>query len=87
MAGRFERDGPAGLPRRLIGVVADITTGRSPRSASRCLIRELHHRVKKTRWRRLQAIVGSTARTASSIDSFYGPSSAASCRSPTPIRC
>ncbi|TGD97035.1 PAS domain S-box protein [Methylobacterium nonmethylotrophicum] len=70
MAGRFERDGPAGLPRRLIGVVADITGRRLAEERQSLLIRELHHRVKNT-LATVQAIVGSTARTASSIDSFY----------------
>ncbi|OAS22468.1 sensor histidine kinase [Methylobacterium platani] len=70
MAGRFERDGPAGLPQRLIGVVADITDRRLAEERQSLLIRELHHRVKNT-LATVQAIVGSTARTASSIDSFY----------------
>ncbi len=70
MAGRFERDGPAGLPRRLIGVVADITDRTLAAERQSLLIRELHHRVKNT-LATVQAIVGSTARTASSIDSFY----------------
>ncbi|KMO38717.1 histidine kinase [Methylobacterium variabile] len=70
MAGRFERDGPAGLPRRLIGMVADITGRRLAEERQTLLIRELHHRVKNT-LATVQAIVGSTARTASSIDSFY----------------
>ncbi|TNC11639.1 PAS domain S-box protein [Methylobacterium terricola] len=70
MAGRFERDGAAGLPRRLIGVVADITDRRLAEERQSLLIRELHHRVKNT-LATVQAIVGSTARTASSIESFY----------------
>ncbi|GJD48217.1 hypothetical protein OPKNFCMD_0933 [Methylobacterium crusticola] len=70
MAGRFERDTPGGLPRRLIGVVADITDRRLAEERQTLLIRELHHRVKNT-LATVQAIVGSTARTASSIDSFY----------------
>ncbi len=70
MAGRFERDGPAGLPQRLIGVVADITDRKLAEERQSLLIRELHHRVKNT-LATVQAIVGSTARTASSIDSFY----------------
>lgn len=70
MAGRFERGGPASLPRRLIGVVADITDRRLAEERQSLLIRELHHRVKNT-LATVQAIVGSTARTASSIDSFY----------------
>ncbi|WP_157091574.1 sensor histidine kinase [Methylobacterium nodulans] len=70
MAGRFERDTPGGLPRRLIGVVADITDRRLAEERQTLLIRELHHRVKNT-LATVQAIVGSTARTASSIESFY----------------
>ncbi|WP_375466386.1 sensor histidine kinase [uncultured Methylobacterium sp.] len=70
LAGRFERDAPDRLPRRLIGVVADVTDRRVAEERQALLIRELHHRVKNT-LATVQAIVGSTARTASSIDSFY----------------
>nr|NKR04716.1 PAS domain-containing protein [Escherichia coli] len=70
MAGRFERDAPGRLPRRLIGVVADVTDRRLAEERQSLLIRELHHRVKNT-LATVQAIVGSTARTASSIESFY----------------
>ncbi|MGU3538757.1 HWE histidine kinase domain-containing protein [Methylobacterium sp. A54F] len=70
MAGRFERDAPNRLPRRLIGVVADVTDRRLAAERQSLLIRELHHRVKNT-LATVQAIVGSTARTASSIESFY----------------
>ncbi|AWN38886.1 sensor histidine kinase [Methylobacterium radiodurans] len=70
MAGRFERDAPNRLPRRLIGVVADVTDRRTAEERQTLLIRELHHRVKNT-LATVQAIVGSTARTASSIESFY----------------
>ena len=69
-AGRFERDGVHRLPRRLIGVVADVTEPRLAQERQALLIRELHHRVKNT-LATVQAIVGSTARTASSIESFY----------------
>ncbi|MCJ2035920.1 HWE histidine kinase domain-containing protein [Methylobacterium sp. J-068] len=69
-AGRFERDAPHRLPRRLIGVVADVTERRLAEERQTLLIRELHHRVKNT-LATVQAIVGSTARTASSIESFY----------------
>ena len=69
-AGRFERDGLHRLPRRLIGVVADVTEARLAQERQTLLIRELHHRVKNT-LATVQAIVGSTARTASSIESFY----------------
>ncbi|MCJ2130194.1 HWE histidine kinase domain-containing protein [Methylobacterium sp. E-045] len=70
MAGRFESDAPDRLPRRLIGVVADVTERRIAEERQALLIRELHHRVKNT-LATVQAIVGSTARTASSIESFY----------------
>ena len=70
LAGRFERDAPNRLPRRMIGVVADVTDQRVADERQALLIRELHHRVKNT-LATVQAIVGSTARTASSIDSFY----------------
>lgn len=70
MAGRFERDSPDRLPRRLIGVVADVTDRRHAQERQSLLIRELHHRVKNT-LATVQAIVGSTARNASSIESFY----------------
>jgi PAS domain S-box-containing protein len=69
-AGRFERDAPDRLPRRLIGVVADVTERRLAEERQTLLIRELHHRVKNT-LATVQAIVGSTARTASSIENFY----------------
>ena len=70
MAGRFERDKPTRRPRRLIGVVADVTDRRHAEERQSLLIRELHHRVKNT-LATVQAIVGSTARNASSIESFY----------------
>jgi len=70
LAGRFERDASHRLPRRLIGVVADVTERRMAEERQTLLIRELHHRVKNT-LATVQAIVGSTARTASSIESFY----------------
>jgi PAS domain S-box-containing protein len=70
LAGRFERDAVDRLPRRLIGVVADVTERRVAEERQTLLIRELHHRVKNT-LATVQAIVGSTARTASSIESFY----------------
>lgn len=70
LAGRFERDAAGRLPRRLIGVVADVTDRRIAEDRQSLLIRELHHRVKNT-LATVQAIVGSTARNASSIESFY----------------
>ena len=70
LAGRFERDAPNRLPRRLIGVVADVTDRRTAEERQTLLIRELHHRVKNT-LATVQAIVGSTARTASGIETFY----------------
>lgn len=70
MAGRFEREAPGRMPQRLIGVVADVTERRQAQERQSLLIRELHHRVKNT-LATVQAIVGSTARSATSIDSFY----------------
>lgn len=70
MAGRFEREGQDSVPRRLIGVVADVTDRRHAEERQSLLIRELHHRVKNT-LATVQAIVGSTARSTSSIDVFY----------------
>jgi PAS domain S-box-containing protein len=70
MAGRFERDARHRLPRRLIGVVADVTDRLVAEERQTLLIRELHHRVKNT-LATVQAIVGSTARTATSIETFY----------------
>ncbi len=70
MAGRFERSRPGSLPRRLIGVVADVTDHYQSEERRSLLIRELHHRVKNT-LATVQAIVGSTARTATSIDNFH----------------
>ncbi|WP_342149250.1 HWE histidine kinase domain-containing protein [Methylorubrum sp. SB2] len=70
MAGKFERRKPGEWPRRLIGVVADVTDRHQSEERRSLLIRELHHRVKNT-LATVQAIVGSTARTATSIDSFH----------------
>ncbi|WP_375410525.1 HWE histidine kinase domain-containing protein [uncultured Methylobacterium sp.] len=70
LAGRFEHDASDRLPRRLIGVVADVTDRRIAEDRQNLLIRELHHRVKNT-LATVQAIVGSTARSATSIESFY----------------
>ena len=70
MAGKFERRKAGELPRRLIGVVADVTDRHQSEERRSLLIRELHHRVKNT-LATVQAIVGSTARTATSIDSFH----------------
>ncbi|MGO4525627.1 PAS domain-containing protein [Microvirga sp. 2MCAF35] len=59
-----------GSPLRMIGVDIDITHYKEAENRQNLLIRELHHRVKNT-LATVQAIVGSTARTASSIDEFY----------------
>ncbi|MBA1158090.1 PAS domain-containing protein [Microvirga mediterraneensis] len=59
-----------GSPRRMVGVNIDITHYKEAENRQNLLIRELHHRVKNT-LATVQAIVGSTARTASSIDEFY----------------
>jgi len=52
------------------GILQDITESKQAEERQQLLIRELHHRVKNT-LANVQAIVGSTARTASSIDEFY----------------
>ena len=54
----------------MTGVIQDITERKQAEERQQLLIRELHHRVKNT-LATVQAIVGSTARTASSIDEFY----------------
>ncbi|WP_262027519.1 PAS domain-containing protein [Microvirga sp. Mcv34] len=59
-----------GSPLRMVGVDIDITHYKEAENRQNLLIRELHHRVKNT-LATVQAIVGSTARTASSIDEFY----------------
>jgi PAS domain S-box-containing protein len=59
-----------GKPLRMVGVDIDITRYKEVESRQNLLIRELHHRVKNT-LATVQAIVGSTARTANSIDEFY----------------
>ncbi|WP_114945529.1 PAS domain-containing protein [Microvirga calopogonii] len=59
-----------GSPLRMVGVNIDITHYKEAENRQNLLIRELHHRVKNT-LATVQAIVGSTARTASSIDEFY----------------
>ena len=73
LAGRFQREEtgrPGGLPGRMVGVVADVTDRHLAEERQQLLIRELHHRVKNT-LATVQAIVGSTARTAPSVDAFY----------------
>jgi PAS domain S-box-containing protein len=52
------------------GIIQNITESKQAEERQQLLIRELHHRVKNT-LATVQAIVGSTARTASSIDEFY----------------
>jgi PAS domain S-box-containing protein len=59
-----------GAPLRMVGVNIDITRYKEAENRQNLLIRELHHRVKNT-LATVQAIVGSTARSASSIDEFY----------------
>ena len=54
----------------ITGVVQDITERKRAEERQHLLIRELHHRVKNT-LATVQAIVGSTARTASGIEEFY----------------
>jgi PAS domain S-box-containing protein len=60
----------SGKPERVIGVNIDVTKHKQAEERQQLLIRELHHRVKNT-LATVQAIVGSTARTALSIDEFY----------------
>jgi PAS domain S-box-containing protein len=60
----------SGILSGITGVVQDITDRKHAEERQQLLIRELHHRVKNT-LATVQAIVGSTARTASSIDEFY----------------
>ncbi|WP_230531890.1 PAS domain-containing protein [Microvirga roseola] len=62
--------GPDRKPARIIGVNIDVSKHKQAEARQQLLIRELHHRVKNT-LATVQAIVGSTARTASSIDEFY----------------
>lgn len=59
-----------GTPSGMTGVIQDITDRKHAEERQQLLIRELHHRVKNT-LATVQAIVGSTARTATSIDDFY----------------
>ncbi|WP_112663128.1 PAS domain-containing protein [Microvirga flavescens] len=61
---------PNGVAIGMTGVVQDITDRKLAEERQNLLIRELHHRVKNT-LATVQAIVGSTARTTSSIDEFY----------------
>lgn len=63
----YDQDGTSS---GMTGVVQDITDRKQAEHRQQLLIRELHHRVKNT-LATVQAIVGSTARTASSIDEFY----------------
>ncbi|QFU17112.1 PAS domain-containing protein [Microvirga thermotolerans] len=59
-----------GKPLRMIGVNIDVTRYKQAEQRQQLLIRELHHRVKNT-LATVQAIVGSTARSAASIEEFY----------------
>jgi PAS domain S-box-containing protein len=61
---------PDGTLVGITGVVQDISERKRTEERQHLLIRELHHRVKNT-LATVQAIVGSTARTASSIEDFY----------------
>jgi two-component system CheB/CheR fusion protein len=62
--------GSDGAVRGMIGIVQDVTERMVTHERQALLIRELHHRVKNT-LATVQAIVGSTARSATSIDDFY----------------
>jgi PAS domain S-box-containing protein len=59
-----------GQPLGLAGVALDITGRKEAEERQNLLMRELHHRVKNT-LATVQAIVGSTARSAKSIEDFY----------------
>jgi PAS domain S-box-containing protein len=62
--------GPDGSVAGMIGVVQDVSERKRDEERQSLLIRELHHRVKNT-LATVQAIVGSTARAASTVDEFY----------------
>lgn len=66
--GRATYDGES--PTGLVGLCLDITERKEAEDRQHLLIRELHHRVKNT-LSTVQAIVGATARGATSIDQFY----------------
>lgn len=59
-----------GRAARMAGVSLDITARKQAEERQHLLIRELHHRVKNT-LSTVQALVGSTARGATTIDGFY----------------
>jgi PAS domain S-box-containing protein len=65
--GIYDADGRA---RGMIGVVQDFSDRKQAEERQDLLIRELHHRVKNT-LATVQAIFGSTARAAVSLDHFY----------------
>lgn len=62
----YDGDRPTGL----VGLCLDVTDRKAAEDRQNLLIRELHHRVKNT-LSTVQAIVGATARGATSIDQFY----------------
>ncbi len=62
----YEGDRATGM----VGITLDITQRKHAEARQQLLIRELHHRVKNT-LSTVQAIVGSTARGATSIEAFY----------------
>ncbi|WP_375460950.1 sensor histidine kinase [uncultured Enterovirga sp.] len=68
LRGRASYDGDQ--PIRMVGVSLDVTQRKFAEERQHLLIRELHHRVKNT-LSTVQAIVGSTARGATTIDDFY----------------
>ncbi|MGE0627641.1 MAG: HWE histidine kinase domain-containing protein [Hyphomicrobiaceae bacterium] len=59
----------AGLPRRMMGIVMDITDHKLAEERQRLMVQELHHRVKNT-LASVQAIAGLTARMAPSVEVF-----------------
>lgn len=66
--GRATYDGER--PTGMVGLCRDITERKNVEERQHLLIRELHHRVKNT-LSTVQAIVGATARGATSIEQFY----------------
>jgi PAS domain S-box-containing protein len=64
----FERDG-AGRPRRMIGVVMDVSEHKAAEERQKLMLTELHHRVKNS-LATVQAVAGLSARQATSMEAF-----------------
>lgn len=67
--GQQEQDA-GGQPKRMMGVVIDISEHKLAEERQRLMVQELHHRVKNS-LASVQAIAGLTARTTRDIDTFY----------------